>query len=369
MKYRDSYIEKLLTLAEAGTEVIDINVKQPISELYIEMRASNAGSDAAKDSPLARCISKIELVDGSQILYSLSGQQAMANCCFDMGRFPCRIIQSTHGDTQVDTFPLRFGRRFGDPEYSFLPTKFTNPQLKITWDLDANDSVTDLLRDGASGKLTIIARIMEDAPEPKGFLMTKEVYSFTTDDTGDERVDLPVDYPYRRLMVRSFETQVSPASHINNLKLSMDQDTYIPFNMGGGDVLRMMENHYGKFALSQHLKGLDGEYFELWVGNPWNGGAQISGRIKGDILSMNHVWNAQIRLNAIKHDGSAVGDNYFHVMAEGVCPENTLAFPFGDQNDPADWLMAQDYGSIRLYLTQGNAGGQASVFIQQERPY
>lgn len=369
MKYRDSYIEKLKTLDDSDTEIMEITVKQPITELYIEMRASNAGSDAAKNSPLARCISKIELVDGSKILYSLSGQQAMANCCFDMGRFPCRVIQSTHGDSQLDTFPIRFGRRFGDVDYAFDPTRFTNPQLKITWNIDANGEVTATRRATGSGKLTVIARIMEDAPPPTGFLMTKEVVNFTTAESGDERIPLPTDHPYRRLMVRSFESQVSPASHFTNLKLSMDQDTYIPFDISGGDQLRMMENYYGKFFLSHHLKGDNADLFELWVGSPWNGGGQLTGRIAGDIWSANHFWNGQLYTTTLKHNGSATAPNYFYAQAEGVCPENTFAFPFGNQDNPADWLKAPDFGSIRLFLTQGNIGGAASVFIQQEKLY
>lgn len=369
MRYRDSYIEKLKTLADSDSEIIDINIKQPITELYIEMRANNAGSSAAKNSPLARCISKVELVDGSTVLYSLSGQQVMANCCFDMLRFPCRIIQSTHGDAQLDTFPIRFGRWFGDTDYAFLPTKFSNPQLKITWDIDANNAVTDGDRATDTAKLTVIARIMEDAPEPSGFLMTKEVINFTTAGSGDERIDLPIDHPYRRLMIRSFETQVSPASHISNLKLSMDQDAYIPFDISGGDQLRMMENHYGKFSLSQHLKGDTADLFEMWVGNPWNGGGQLTGRIAGDIWSANHFWNAQLYTTTLKHDGTATAPNYFYAHAEGVCPENTFAFPFGNQDDPKDWLKAPDFGSLRLFLTQGNPGGEASVFIQQEKLY
>lgn len=369
MKYRDTYIEKIKALADSGTEIINITVKQPITELYIEMRANNAGSDAARNSPLARCISKIEIVDGSKVLYSLSGQQAMANCCFDMGRFPCRMIQSTHGDSQLDTFPIRFGRHFGDVEYAFLPTNFINPQLKITWDIDTNGEVTAGRRATDSCKLTVIARIMEDAPAPKGFLMTKEAFNFITAAQGDERIDMPIDHPYRRLMVRSFETQVSPASAITNLKLSMDQDVFVPFDMSGGDVMRMMDNYYGRFDLSQHLKGLDGDLFELWVANSHNGGGLVCGRIAGDIFSANHFWSGQLALETMKHDGSATAANYFYVRAEGICPEHTLAIPFGNQDDPTDWLKAPNYGSIRLFLTQGNINGAASVFIQQEKLY
>lgn len=369
MRYRDTYIEKQKTLAQSGTEIIDITVKQPITELYIELRATNAAIGGPKDSPLARCISKIELVDGSKVLYSLTGQQAMANCCFDMGRFPCRIIQATNSDPMSDTLPIRFGRKFGDVEYAFLPTNFNNPQLKITWDLDANGAVTAGERDGTSGKLTVIARVMEDAAAPKGFLMTKEVFNFTTAGSGDERIDLPTDHSYRRLMIRSFAPVSSPEDHLKNLKLSMDQDAYVPFDMSGGDVMQMMDNHYGKFRLSQHLKGVDNEIFELWTVNSHNGDASVCGGYSGNIFTANYFWNGAINVGMIKYDGTPSPDYYFHVTADGICPEHTFAFPFGDQNDPADWLKAPDYGSIRLFLTQQKAAGAASVFIQQEKLY
>ena len=76
MNYKWSEILSAETYAAAGTKVIDIDLSDPISRLSILMKATNNGG-VPTDHP-AKIIKKVELVDGSDVLMSLSGMDIQA---------------------------------------------------------------------------------------------------------------------------------------------------------------------------------------------------------------------------------------------------------------------------------------------------
>ena len=134
MNYR---LAKLLSpedLGTAGTKVIDINVSDVISRIDIIFRTKN-GDTAFEDHPAGN-ITKIEMVDGSDVLFSLSGREAQALNFYDRGRPADNHMTGSNGEYMRAIFGLDFGKYLFDPTLAFDPSKFINPQLKITWDED-----------------------------------------------------------------------------------------------------------------------------------------------------------------------------------------------------------------------------------------
>ncbi|RLC81856.1 MAG: hypothetical protein DRJ03_19720 [Chloroflexi bacterium] len=367
MRYRDSYIEDALSLNNSGNKIIDIKVNDPISTLWLRFKATNHSTGPNADSPITRCISSIEIVDGSDVLYSLNGHQANANAAFDLGKMPNNTYQEEGTLTQTAQIPILFGRYIGDPEYYLHPGKFSNPQLKIAWDLETVNSIGANGFEDGSAELTLIAKIMEDAPDPKGFLMTKEQYSWETDASGDERIDLPTDYPYRRLMLRSYEAGTSLTSAITDVKLSVDNDKYVPFDLHAKDLARQMPDWFGYFT--QYMKGYgdDSDVRQLWLDRDLR--IQLTPQYDDWNLGVLTAYAGQYTIYMRNEDGTNTTGKPWKCECKGACPESTLAYPFGDQMKPEDWFQAQTFGGIRLFVTQGNAGGDASVFIQQLRAY
>ncbi len=82
-------------------------------------------------------ITKIELVDGSDQLLSLSLKEAQALEFRRKGKMPyVRPGESASGAQEESTLIL-FGRNLWDKEYYMDLTKFRNPQLKITTNIAA----------------------------------------------------------------------------------------------------------------------------------------------------------------------------------------------------------------------------------------
>ena len=68
--------------------------------------------------------------------------------------------------------------------------------------------------------------------------------------------------------------------------------------------------------------------------------------------------------------GSA-SSNPFSGVARGYLPNHCFEFPFGDQQDLADWYDVAKLGSLRLRMEAGLAGaaGTVAVILQQLRRY
>lgn len=368
MRYRHAYIEDQKVLANSGTEVIDIRVTDPITELLIQVYATNWGGRNI-NSPIARCVSKIELVDGSDILFSLSGQQAIALAFYDAGRMPARKMAEWAGYSQVDHFPIRFGRFLGDPVLAFDPTKFTNPQLKITWDLAEINAIDTAGFVSGSGRLTVIAKIMEEAgAAPTGFLMNKEHYSFATADSGDENIDLPTDYPYRKLLVRPYLTLNQIADVITDLKLTVDQGKFIPFDLHSFDLTRMMQNWFGKATQELYFSCDSGDVRELWMDMELEA-YPTPGEAQPWTFSILNSWAGHCTIYSYTGDGSPIDGVYGFLLVRGRCVESSFCYPFGRQDVIEEAFKAPGFNSVRLVLTQDIAAAAASVVLQQIRSY
>jgi len=78
MKLRDTYLAKQTVLGVSGTEILDVNIQDPLLGLTVVLEGRyDTGADY-DDHPLYKDVSKVELVDGADVLLSVSVPQAEA---------------------------------------------------------------------------------------------------------------------------------------------------------------------------------------------------------------------------------------------------------------------------------------------------
>jgi len=374
MKLRDVYIENEKVLADSGNLVIELSVVDPISEIHLRFKAKN-GATYNKHSPIARCISKIEVVDGANVIYSLDGMIAQAMTLYQTGVLPSMQRQAGPSENQEDHIIIRFGRYLWDTVFALVPANFRNLQIKISWNLGAVNTVgaTGFLT--GSGRVSIIARIMEGLETaPLGFLMGKEHYDWTTVGSGDERVALPADYPYVLFLLRAWEANVKLYSSITNLKLSLDQDKDIPFDLTSWDFLKMMENEFGKVILDQHIFADTEENIQNWLAVGETVGL-IPETDPSDpatfraIANVYGVDSGHLNLVQVTHAGGDAAAGIHQLISVGQGLHHTFARRFGNIADPATWLNAPEYGDIKAVIRQGNAGAAAKIALLQAKTY
>src|SRR4030042_2780635 len=120
MNYRLSTILDRELHSSDTTKVIDITLADKVSRMVVLYEPLN-GAEADPAAHPAKCISKIELVDGSDVLYSLTGQEAQAADWYSNLREPGNLMCYLNGMTAEMVYNINFGRFLYDPLYNFDP--------------------------------------------------------------------------------------------------------------------------------------------------------------------------------------------------------------------------------------------------------
>ena len=368
MRTRDVYLLKSETLSDSQTKIVNVDITDPISAIIVTYQADN-GATSNQQVLLRDNVSKIELVDGSDVLFSASGMETVALDAYCFGKLPPATLTEAAGATQYESFIIPFGRKIGDEELWLDPTRYTNLQLKLTHSLTI--SATAGFATG-TGKATVIAKLFEDKPASyRGHLMTKSIHSWTSAASGDETIDLPVDYPYRLALLRGYEHGVAMSSTFTNVKLSCDTDKFVPLDLTLLDLAHMNEALWGWFEFGQELLETDNDTVRGHLA--FIRDYAVSSRTDLDFACADAVAGDQLTLSVTKTTTSPsvaaeTSDVALGLVTRGVGPENTLCIPFGTLDAIEEWFPASMYQSIKLKVTQGNAGATCSVVLQQLRP-
>lgn len=359
MNYRLATILAAEAANSAATKTIDIDVQDPISQLIVQMKATNNGTTPTAHP--AKIITKIELVDGSDVLFSLNGYEIQALDFYHQGKPPLNIL-SYFDDTQVvPLMNLNFGRWLYDPQLALDPKKFSNLQLKITHDLALGGCVPD------TATLEVVAHIFDQKTvSPLGFLMAKQHYSYTLEDAAYEYIDLPTDWPIRQMIIQSLSVDKMPFEQFNEVRISEDNDKKIPVDNRVSDLLKYLIGKYGPFV--ETIQGITNIVaVPFFITPTYEVNAVVSG-----YAGSNAYFNASALYGGdIDIAANADGAN-MQAVIKGYAPHGALAIPFGIQEDLADWYDVTRLGSLKLRIKAGTTVGDpstAQVLLQQLRRY
>lgn len=359
MNYRDVTILAPGSLDSAGTKVIPILVKDPISRITLDWEVTKG--DIGMDDYTYKDIPKIELVDGSDVLFSMDGGQCQALCIYDRKCPTMNFGEVLQGSTQRSLYGIDFGRFLFDPELALDPTKFNNLQLKVTYDQDVSDEEV------TANQLGVYAKVFDEKViSPVGFLMSKEHYAYTISSTGYVYVDLPTDRPIRKMLIQGFKEGLEPWYQIAEARLDEDNEKRIPFDWDVETYARIMEGVWTPVE-------------ELLVAIATTGGAHFFVTPTDYYATLSFMPQAGTADVFISMTGWGTGGDFlligsvntqFSSIVRGYLPNHCVEFPFGDPMDMADWYDVTRIGSLRLRLKGGTgASGDGAVVLQQLRRY
>jgi len=308
-------------------------------------------------------VDEIAIVDGSEVIASMNGAEAFAMYCFNHGKPPFIWEQELASMSQYWCLPITFGRHLWDPEWIFDPTKFRNPQIRISF----STTIAAAQYATLTTAITVWAKVMEEGARPRGYLMTKEIKEWTTLASGDEITYLPTDFPLRKLMIRCYEQCHQMNDGISHLKLSQDEDKWIPWDLDANDFIFLMRDWFPEYHF--HLKKYidDGESREHYGGTYAH--LKVCAAEEDTIVGLSGGANNCVEIHAIGSDGTAEDDVMAWLDTYTRTPFDCFCYPFGNQDIAADWLQVAGMGNLRLILTQGDAGQCCEIVVQQAHPY
>lgn len=358
MNYRLNKFFSRKTYSSDTTEVIDINIRDVISNILIFYEITNAA--ASMTAHPAAGVTLVELVDGSDVLFSLDGYELEALDWYNQGGvFPANYNYALNGGNIQRVLRLNFGRYLYDRELALDPKRFNNLQLRITLDIDAGGN------SGSAMYLTCWANCFEETPaELKGFLMAKELKQWTMADNTHEYTDLPTDYPYRNLYHRAFLAGTESNQCVQNIKISEDQDKRIPFDCGGQELLRYV---------CERFPAVEEAYFyALSTSNRYLYIAPTT-----LVTAYGHVWaTAAVDQNIAFYDGDGgrlktivdANASNSQIFVRGHVPHAVFQIPFAGRDVIEDFYNVRNIGNLRADI-EGAAAAQGFLFVEQFRNY
>jgi len=367
MKMRTHYLEYQETLSDTDKIIKDLKGSGLISAIEIEYQATN-GATSCLDHEIHDDVSKAEVLDGAEVLESLSMKEWIGCNFYELGHMPKAQLSENAAAVQKETFFILFGRFIGDPDYYFDPSKFDNPQLSLESALTI--SATAGFATG-TGKLTIKLHLIDEgAAGQKGFISRQEKYSFTSASSGDELISLPVKDPYQYIGISAILTTKRPDEVISKVKLSFDDDKYVPVNTYTDDIMDKLKSVFGLAQQSKDLLTAD------------DGSA---------LLDLYDIKKAHIRTNEDDHiatieaiDAEKVSNGLYDlttpgtpalqgtakvcpVDVDGLCPHGMVLLTFGDIRKDEGILPVSGYQKLELYLTQAAASAAVKLVLAQIR--
>jgi len=357
-KYRRSELLSDESIATAGVKTLDVNVTDPISSLFIQTRVTNTNSTPVGHPVSA--IKKIEVVDGSDVLVSLTGMEAQAKHFFDLGVPPVNFLTSFADNQSVASFNLLFGRYPWDEEMGLDPTRFNNLQIKITHDLALGGCGTPTV-----GTLQIYAGLFAGAAALKGFIQSKEIYAYTLVASAYEYVELPRDLAIRRLIVQSRAADKALNTQLGEIKIAEDHDKLILLDESVSNLLKILPK-----ASKQYVEDLIGittsSGVDHYVTPCHLNNIVIAGLASDDYFRSEQTDGPVLAL--ISH----AAQSQFVAQCRGYAPHGCLPIEFGDDGYPPDWWDVTALKSAQLRIKAGAsclASSTCQVVTEQYRPY
>jgi hypothetical protein len=360
VNYRTAQLLAPEDLGASGTKVINIDIDQPISRLEIRFQTTKASQGMSAASPAN--ISKIEIVDGSTVLWSATGYECQAvayynnpGMIFDHGQHI-----STLGE--VDIYRIDFGRWLWDTELAFMPGQYVNPQLRITWDEDVSDtSVT-------ANELEVLAYLFDEKQvSPQGYLSVQEWFSYTVGaEDAFETIMLPEDHLIRGLYVRAFRDGFEPWAQIDEVRFDENNQQRVPFEYTN------LENYY-RAMKSVHPPIVQPFAFIADTGSlnfyvaPTD---YYSGFVAAGLGATTEVFHEQASSKGGKLDIDASANTNALGLAFGWLPWHTFRFDMGYKMDMTDWYNPSGKRPrLRLRAASSGTNGTAQVVLEQLRRF
>ena len=367
LRLRETYIRDAEHLPNSGSRSYPINIVDPIPDIYLKFEAEN-GADSNIRNFLFDVVNEIEVIDGSDVLFSLKPREILALDAYHYKESLHWGVDEIGGHHQQCVFKLPFGIGRYDPTIGLDPTRFKNPQIKFSWNLANLRAVgaTAFLDD--SLYVDIIATVAERYPvRPSGWLMHKHIHEWETVAAGVHRVEMPVDYPHRQVFLQKKENYWCPWTVLTKAKYNVNQEKYVPFNWWTDDWSFWLKEFYGMWHQGMNFMPLvdthgTSQYRHLYLDDN-----RSFAWVPKDAATT--MWWCQGTGCKVFFCGGTGATNKLHVKVDGSLPFGTWTYPFGDPEQIEEWLQVSDIKNIFFEVTQAIAGDMARVFLSQYRTY
>lgn len=358
---------------DSGTYPLRLPRSSPLLGLWVIVEMTN-GATSTKDQSVYDEIDNISVrVNGSRVIYSLTGQQARLWTHVMMKKRPNYIRDETPAVVQSALIYIPFSLGRWDMNHYFNPSAYSDLELLIT--ISPTIASTGFATGG--NYVTVYADLWEEGTPGvnEGFLRIVEQYAFTSLASGDTQIELPLGNPYLAMGIYALESGVSPETNISQLELDVNDRQSILAEGAWNDLNQLYSMELG-IDPDEHgiVYKSDTDVIETWTGDvkfcglvtPQNltiGTTDFTRDTIGSIAGGAVTLQTTLQDAAVTAaDAASTTDRSIYWFARAAYGlGNFLVIPFGLPNYPANALSTAQLRRLRLTLTNANAGASVKV--------
>ena len=350
--------------------------------LMIKVQCTN-GSTAGRGVTILDALDDIQVLgDGSEVLYSLIPEETEKWIETLFGRALSMVQTEAADGVQEGVFPLYFGRNMYDGEMYLPLDRFTDVELRLSFSPTISGTVGF-----ATGTFTIDVQALitpENVPLAYlGSLVTRRVKQFTSAASGEDRTELFDNTVYRAVGVYAYEAGIAEGVDVTRVRFEdtaegvvlgdWDWDDFLHFNR---DLFGAEITHYWD-TFTNDADTLDTRITEIL-------GAGIDIVVAIELVADMALYN---HLTAIAGDRLSIGAAILDIVAgsealtldttqrqrlvyaRGKSPSGFGIIPYMYNDRPEGYLNSADFGQLEVILTQGAAGADVRLSIQELRQF
>lgn len=313
----------------------------------------------AEDWRILDELTKIEIIgNGSTVIKSITGYEAQALAVYDQGNMPPSVWRNYASNTQFEVLLINFGRYLHDIDYGLDLSRFKNIEIRITNAATASDF--------SSLSVSILSAYLRDVPSGqfKGYMRTEEWRAWTTVANETKYLDLPTEYPIRRVMFSAIPNRTSTIEDTNMSNLMYDIEFLLKsgqvrvYKGGLMDLMRLNYYELGKTLISAgRTYQTAGNGTDISLGYVF-GGAAVN-------ASMDSAVSVAIATLAAGNTGFTQefedyeGDTLHSFAFVGLAPFLTAVLKFDYDADPSTWLDPSINHMVECNIQTRNAASAA----------
>ena len=350
--------------------------------LLIKVQCTN-GATAGRGVTILDALDDIQILgDGSEVLYSLIPEETEKWYEALFGRELQLVQTEAAAGVQEGVFPVYFGRQLYDAELYLPLDRFTDVEVRLSFSPTISATVGF-----ATGTFTIDVQALitpHELPLPYlGSLVTRRVKQFTSAASGDDQTELFDNTIYRAVGIYSYEAAIADGVDITRVRFEDTADGVVLGDWDWDDFIHMNNLLFGSEIVHRFDVLLqDTNTLDTRIGEILDVSIQLIQAIEA-VADMT-IYNL---ITTIAGDRITVGQAILDLVAgseavtldttdrqslisvRGKSPTGFGLIPYMYDDSPAGYLKSADWGQLEVILTQGAAGADVRLSIQELRQF
>jgi len=352
---------------QTGTATYNLPKSGFIPEIIVRAYSTpTAVTDPAL--PLNKAITKIEITDGAKKIVSLSANAVLGVL---LGR-----VKRTHVSTEInenavegyEEFRIVLGGKINGTHYAPDFARFSNPQIKISWDYSITTGPFGATFDADTTpamKFTVLCKIVKDATKyTHGYIKSYELYTYFNAPNAVTEVEIPRGLPLLGIGIEAGWVNLDWTEDVERLKLDFNTGEWVPLELEEEEIVAFEDSVHGGPAMVSFMMDLiDGVEIDAHMGYPTSvDGVGMSGAGRTFEWLQRHRGVGAPNYMDVATPTAITAYEQVQITSTGYFPYNVLYIPMRAlTDDEKDTIDTTKYRDIVLELTAGSAASTSST--------